>query len=208
MKLRGHSQVPPGQFRYRHPNSGFEMIRHAWDLLRSDVTAHCSANGFPPITDEEIERQMCENMGEEPASRYCEGDGLTVKGVGLHWKEIAAGTKALISHVLSGRQTVEQEEAERRAAICVTCERNVEYHRPCGGRCPEVDEVVKAVVGGGTTSLDDKLKACSVCGCVNRAAVWVEITHLSKGIGPDFVEKAPPTCWKRIALHELAQKSV
>lgn len=206
MKLSSRAKVPPGLFRYRHPVSGLEMVRHAWDLLRSDVTAHCEANGYPAVSDAEIESQMCERMGPTVAERYCEGSGLSVNGITLHWKELMSGTAALLGHLLGGRKTVTQEEAERRAAICAPCPRNSSFSKPCGGLCPELEDVVKAVVGGGKTSLDDKLEACSVCGCVNRAQIWVPIKHLAKGVEADFIEKAPQTCWKRAALIELAQK--
>lgn len=207
MKLNSRSLVPPGLFRYRHPVSGLEMSRHAWSLLRSDVDQHTQSNGYPAVTDEEIEAQMCERMGEKVADQYCDGRGLSVNGITLHWKELMAGTAVLLSHLLGGRKVVSQEEAERRAAICAPCPRNSTFSKPCGGLCPELEDVVKAVVGGGKTSLDDKLEACSVCGCVNRAQIWTPIDALAAGSGPDFIEKAPEPCWKRKALIELAGKS-
>lgn len=203
MKLASHSKVPPGLFRYRHPVSGLEMSRHAWGLLRDDVDNHTRANNYPPVTDDEIETQMCERMGEQVAERYCDGEGLTVNGITLHWRELLAGTSVLLTHLLGGRTVVGQEEANRRAAICAVCPRNSSYAKPCGGNCPELESAIKAVVGGGATPLDDKLEACSVCGCVNRAQVWVPIDTLSGSNDADFIEKAPETCWKRAELLKL-----
>lgn len=207
MKLASRSQVPPGLFRFRHPISGHEMSRHAWDLLRSDVTAHTRANNYPEVTDDEIESQMCERMGDKIAKQYCgDGNGLSVNGITLGWRDLVAGTQALLQHTLNGRQTVPQEEAERRAGICATCPRNSSYAKPCGGDCPEVDNVIVSVVGGGKTSIDDKLEACSVCGCVLRALVWVPGKQLSTIMDADFIEKAPEKCWKRDELVSLREK--
>lgn len=203
MRIANRSRVPPPpHFRYKHPVSGMEFIRHAWPLLRGDVTVHTEGNGYPPVSDEEIEQQMCENMGAEIKARFCEGDGLTVRG-GLHWKELIGATQVFLKHTLNGRKTVPQEEAERRAAICVACPRNLFYSKPCGGNCPELEEIVVGIVGGAKTSLDGKLEACSACGCVLRAAVWVPIPQLSSTEDADFIEKAPETCWKRAGLLEL-----
>ncbi len=203
MKLASRSKVPPGLFRFRHPISGLEMSRHAWGLLRDDVDNHTRANGYPPVTDDEIEAQMCERMGETVADQYCDGHGLSVNGITLHWREVMNGTRVFLSDLFSGRPRVTQEEAERRAAICAPCPRNSIYAKPCGGDCPELTDVVKAVVGGGKTSLDDKLEACSVCGCANKAQIWMEIEHLAKGVDADFIEKAPETCWKRAELLKI-----
>lgn len=204
MRLSNRSQVPPPpHFRYRHPVSGADFIRNAWDLLRGDVTSHTKGNGYPPVSDEEIETQMCENMGEEIKKRFCIGDGLTVKG-GFHWRELLSGTQALANHILNGRKVVDQEEAERRATICAACPRNSAFSKPCGGNCPELETIVQAVVGGGKTTLDDKLEACSVCGCVLRALVWVPGAQLSTSTDADFIEKAPENCWKRAELMQNA----
>lgn len=206
MKLSSRSKVPPGLFRYRHPISGTEFNRHAWNLLRDDIGNHTRANNYAPVTDDEIEAQMCERMGDTVADQYCTGSGLSVNGITLHWREVMSGTAVFLSDLFAGRPRVNQQEAERRAAICAPCPRNSIYAKPCGGDCPELTDVVKSIVGGGKTSLDDKLEACSVCGCANKAQIWMEIEHLAHGVGEDFIEKAPETCWKRAELLKLNGK--
>lgn len=206
MKLASRSKVPPGLFRYKHGISGAEFIRHAWSLMRDDVTAHCEANGYPPVSDDEIEAQMCERLGKTIAEQYCEGDGLSVKGVGLHWKEIWEGTKVIGSFILAGRPLVPQEKAEWRASLCATCERNVDYSKPCGGDCPDLRETVNAIVGGGKTTYDNKLYGCSVCGCSNKAQVWVPIEQLKLGVTPEMLPQFTPQCWKRAELLEIQSK--
>lgn len=207
MKLANRSQVPPPpHFRYKHPVSGAEFIKHNWDLLRGEVTAHTEGNGYPPVSDDEIDQQMCENMGQDLKERFCMGEGLTVRG-GLHWRELIGGTQVFAQHLLNGRKRVSQERAEQRATICVACPRNSFYSKPCGGDCPEIDNLVVGIVGDGKTSLDAKLEACSVCGCVLRAAVWVPAEQLSTVLDADFIKNAPETCWKREELMALREKA-
>jgi len=203
MKLASYSKVPPGNFRYKHPISGHEMNRHAWQLLLQDVRAHCAANGYPPVSDEEIELQMCQRFGDKIARQYCTGDGVSVRGVALGWQEIWNGTKVIASFIIGGRKVVEREEAERRAAICAPCSRNVLYAKPCGGDCPDLAATVSAIVGGEGTTLDHDLHACSVCACSNKAQVWVPIEHLKRGITPEMLEQFPAKCWKAEQLRAL-----
>jgi len=204
MKLASYSAVPPGSFRFKHPVSGHEMARHSWQLLLSDVAKHCAANGFPPVSEEEIERQICERLGPKIAKQYCTGDGVSVKGVSIGWRDVWNGTKVLASFIAGGRKTVDRSEAEERAAICAPCSRNVIYAKPCGGDCPELAETVVAIVGGEGTTRDLDLHACSVCTCSNKAQVWVPIEHLKHGVTSEMIEQFPDVCWKKRAILSLA----
>ncbi len=195
--------VPPGNFRYKHPISGWTVDRHAWNLLRMDVTAHCEANGYPPISDEEIQQQICEGLGPVLAKRFCTGDGVSVRGVDLSWREIWAGTKVLASFIVGGRETVDRNEAERRAAICAPCSRNVTYTRPCGGDCPELADLVESIVGGAGTTKDPSLGACAVCSCSNKAQVWVAVEHLKRGVTEEMLPQFPDYCWKKAGILAL-----
>lgn len=207
MNLSSRSKSPPGGWHFRHPISGVEFALHSWIQLRGAVDKHCEGNGYPPISDAAIEEQICSRLGDQ-MYRWCEGDGLTVRGIGLTWQEIARGTMALGSFLLHGRQRVPQEEAERRAGICRTCPMNVFFSRPCGGGCPELNDAVQSIIGDATTSNDAHLEACAICGCSNRAQVHVPIESLQHGVNvAEFIEKAPIPCWKRVALIELSDKT-
>lgn len=195
MRLANRTQVPPPpHFRYRHPVSGAEFTRNAWFQLRDDVTAHTKGNHYPDVSDEEIEQQMCENMGADIKERFCIGDGQTVRG-GLHWKDILQGTATLASFLVAGRPLVEQAEAERRASICAKCPRNVTFSKPCGGLCEELQSVVKTIVGGNGTTLDAKLESCSVCKCHLKSKVWVPLDILKKHDAAEHQSEYPDACW-------------
>lgn len=207
MELKNINEVPPGGFRYKHPVTGQEFSRHTWGLCRMDVTAYCEANGFPPVTDAEIHQQMCESYGPKLAKQLCRGDGVTVQGVSLSWRDIWHGTKVLASFIAGGRKTVERAEAERRAAICEPCSRNVNYSKPCGGDCEELASLVVSIVGGEGTTKDINLNACSVCSCSNKAQVWMPIEHLEKGVTPEMMPMFPSFCWKKAEIEALRDEN-
>lgn len=199
MKLESLTKVPPGLFRYRHPVSGHEEAFHSWQLLRAWVDSHCAGNGFAPVTDEEIQQQICERMGPKIAKQYCTGDGVTVDGVSLGWKDILTGTKVLASFLLAGRPLVDAAEAERRAAICKTCSRNVNFAKPCGGLCGELQEAVEAIVGANGTIHDLDLGACSVCKCHLKSKCWIPLEILKKSESDEHQAEYPAACWLKTA---------
>jgi len=202
MQLSRFTEVPPGGFSFKHPISGAHFSFHVYAYLVSAVEAHCASNNYPPISEEEIQQQMCERMGPDIAKRFCVGDGVSVAGVNLGWRDIWHGTKVLASFISGGRKTVDKEEAEARAVIRKPCSRNVNYVKPCGGDCPELEATVLAIVGG-QTSVDSELGACSVCKCSIKAHVWVPIEHLKHGVTEEMMELFPPKCWKRDGIEAL-----
>lgn len=202
-RLSNRTDVPAGGFTHKHSISGYEMSFHVWHLLRSAVTKHCEANGYPFVTDEEIEAQICERLGPNGAKRWCVGDGVSVQGVNIGWRDVLHGTMVLGSFLIAGRPLVSEEEAERRAAICAPCSRNVTYAKPCGGDCPELESAVKAIVGNASTTQDVKLGACSTCKCSLKSAVWLPIEIQAKGVTEEMMSQFPSPCWKAAGIREL-----
>jgi hypothetical protein len=203
MKLANMTMVPPGGYPFKHPETGQNFRSGTYSLLLGQVRDYCSANGYPPISEESIQQYICEQLGPETARRFCSGDGVSVSGVDLNWRDIWAGTKVMASFIAGGRQTVDRAEAERRAQICFLCSRNAQYAKPCGGDCPELADLVSAIVGGEGTSRDLDLHACSVCKCSNKAQVWVPIEHLKHGVPDEMMPLFTPTCWKKQGIEEL-----
>ena len=89
-----------------------------------------------------------------------------------------------------GGKLESQDEAERRAAICAKCPRNVPIRgcMGCSGLIPKLLKVTK----GASTSLDQELKGCSVCGCQLKAKV-----HLPTAVstGDEDRHDFPDWCW-------------
>ena len=85
-----------------------------------------------------------------------------------------------------------QEEAERRASICVECKDfNVDLHVACPS-CTRLDELISEVKGDRTTSRDAELKNCLVCRCHNQTSIWMPNESIAKK-GLSF----PDWCWKK-----------
>ncbi|MAE87949.1 MAG: hypothetical protein CMB80_34760 [Flammeovirgaceae bacterium] len=90
----------------------------------------------------------------------------------------------------SGYAVVDQEEADRRAAICAQCPKNVKIEG-CTG-CFRLLQKVKDAIGESKTSSDHLLKGCEVCACSLQAKVWLpkEVGHVN---GKE--QEWPDHCW-------------
>lgn len=94
---------------------------------------------------------------------------------------------------------VPQEEAERRANICLYCR----YRTPitgCKGCGKSIPGMITQLLINRSTPIDDQLTACGVCGCAIRAMVHIPNETLDKGSGgleyPADVGNGQP-CWRK-----------
>ena len=86
-----------------------------------------------------------------------------------------------VAGILHGKEVfVSQEEAEKRAEICASCDLNVNIAGSCGACADRIARAL-AVIGSRRTKLDEKLGACSICSCALRAAVHVPIRASDRG---------------------------
>ena len=104
------------------------------------------------------------------------------------------GMKIIREWIGQGSEVVPQEEAQRRADICIQCPKNV-------GGWMIIDRVADAIRR--QTELknhlnlrvdnEDKVKTCSACGCNSRLKLWIPL----KNIEPEESERAKfdPKCW-------------
>lgn len=90
----------------------------------------------------------------------------------------------------AGSPLVTVEEAERRAAICVTCPKNRRVHGCMG--CSAAGTVLEWIVGERKTSQDEKLKQCIVCGC-NLSTKLLFPLEVTDSTGLRF----PDWCWAK-----------
>jgi hypothetical protein len=113
-------------------------------------------------------------------------------GMGDIWRYI----HTLGDLVLSDEKAVPQEEAERRASVCLTgaqgrpCPNN-QYVDGCLG-CKGAAKVIQAITGKKTTSKDSQLHACTACGCLLKIKVHLPLDtiHVDESRLPSF-------CWQR-----------
>lgn len=114
--------------------------------------------------------------------------------------------QSLKNYLLTGGHLVSQEEANRRAAICVACHNNVACAtaRPSKGVCRSCGRFVEdvairlakaALLQGRQTPQNAALKCCGICGCDNQLQIWFPTVPL--GMNQDNVNAYPDFCFKK-----------
>jgi hypothetical protein len=198
MILKRRDQTPPDGFRYVHQETGYvswAIDIHTWF---ENIVAHRNANNLPPITLEMAEAQLCETIGPS----WCAHSPSVQKGHGfvstrLRWRDIVEGTKAYLSFIASGFQTVSQAEADRRAGICAGCFLQV-VPQGCGA-CVKIGRLITGNVATKTTAHDRLLanKACAVCHCGTKSIVHFPMPLLEKADTPEKQAAYPSFCWRK-----------
>lgn len=100
------------------------------------------------------------------------------------------GGLTLLSNLWYGEKNmVTQEEADRRAVICIGCNFNQFPDKDMFIKWS--DDIMENSIGDRRAKNYEQLGNCMLCGCVNRAKVWYK--------GPfDIVDKEyPDYCWQR-----------
>jgi hypothetical protein len=172
----------------------------SYNDMRDAVAKHNVANDHE---EWDWETAMCKMMppgicmyenGADPFGINCQMDLGTA----------AAGTVAIAEltarYALGMEYLVEQEEAERRAAICSGCQWNISMAgcQTCGAG-DVVRAAVSRIIGDKTTSADQYLGGCCGCHCSLKSIVWVKGSILKKGFTDDLREKTErlqPHCFK------------
>lgn len=113
--------------------------------------------------------------------------------------DVINGTKVMMALVASGREVVDRTEAERRAQICMKCEFNQIFPKPCAGVCGALLDIVKVITGNQGTQYDGSLHACGICHCFLQSAVWLPLTTQCHGVSEDMAKQFSSVkgCWKQ-----------
>lgn len=201
-RLKNSRVVPPEGFKYKEPLTGRDFAIASLSETVKAVLEHRVANNLPRATEvevqEDVEDQICKRVGYE----WCRNMSAETWGFKLDWDSIKAGTKTLATQALNtiaGKDPwCPQEEAERRAAICVKC-----FANQRGGGCLSCGfmDLVRAVISETCqdvrTVVDDRLNSCQVCGCLLKCKVHYVDSVLIKGMSEK--QKAAyadvPDCW-------------
>lgn len=116
-------------------------------------------------------------------------------------KTAAHGTAVVLDWIQAGGDPVDQALAEKRAAVCVACPRNVE------GAWYTVApaQLLKSAIKGWQqlkgsdfafeTSQGDKLKSCDVCKCLMGLKVFCPLDHILTKTKPEIMAGLPSACW-------------
>lgn len=195
LKLTDYSSLPPGEYRYTQPETGFKIQARSWSQMLQKVHSHRVANIGCDIEagwQERLEHDYCLQNNLDGTS-WCSDEKYYApdKNRPLHWSDIQRFLFFMAQWIMAGRPLVEQQEAGRRAAICVDCPENIDLHVACPS-CVKLDALIAEVKGDKATSLDSRLKNCMVCRCHNGTSVWAPNEFMStKGL------EYPAHCWKR-----------
>lgn len=193
LRLERPDEVPPGGFRYKDTSTGCMVTGPTYRDWVNNVKKHKVANNVPvsPELEAEMQEQLCRQL---PAGS-CIRDGVPFSsGVssGLSFDKVINGTVVLGEWLLTGRKKVEKQEAQERTNVCATCP----YNQPIQG-CTSCNQgkllqVVNRIVGPEKLMGDDRLNACTLCGCSLKAKVWIDGEILKKHTnGVEF----PEWCW-------------
>lgn len=124
------------------------------------------------------------------------------KGGIANLKRAAQGAAVVLDWLGSGAQPVDQALAEKRAAICVACPKNVPGAWYTEGPAKLIKEAVESwkKVTGKTdfefkTDQGDKLKSCSACKCLLPLKVHVGLNHILVKTKPEVMEELDAKCW-------------
>lgn len=195
MKLRNLSDGPPGNWRFKHLDTGFVSTGVTFQQLVQKVFQYRQNHQVPIVSEgyarlsDEIEADICASMNPVDQAAYCDTKFRPLTGI--HWREVARFLHTLAAWWVSvGFKKVPQEEAERRAAICAVCPLNVGL-AGCAICRTSLKAGRDALLQASTTQ-DAKLQACGVCGCDLKSSVHAPISVLRSGRELQY----PTWCWK------------
>ena len=167
---------------------------------------HRLGNGYPiePSWKEEIEDEMCRKMAAEWGNGICRRAQDLGERRPISW----AATQSFLNTMANWMGGVAQgqpvfvadEEADRRAAICVTCPNNVtSFGGHCGSCADRVMRGLTRVIGRRKTQYDKSLGSCAICSCSLAAAVWFPLAAQRAGLSEELKGEFRKVefCWKR-----------
>lgn len=188
--------VPPGGFNFTDPGSGMRFpvdggVIWDWNQLLQMVERHRSATGGDLDIGWElrVEHEFCCQNPNAGCQHHVPSKDLSI-GLG----DIKRFAHSILSFIKSGGGYVPQEEANRRAEICLQCPYQVAdtLCHNCNGAAEYMND---KFFGERSTPYDDKLGNCGVCKCYNKLAVhWPLESQSTEGISK---EDFPDHCWKK-----------
>lgn len=193
--LRDKSTAPPDFWRYKDPDTGHlteGRTHHDWiEAARQ----HRTANNLP-IPDNFtaiMEDQLCAQLPPE----LCEGSDPNRPWVDIRISlgDVGDAMRVFASFALSGFKFASQEEATRRARICVGCYNNINI-QGCGA-CQQLGRFMTGTLAQRKTAHDESLKVCGVCHCLNKAQVHVPLKDLAAKDSTEKQALYPVFCWQK-----------
>lgn len=201
-KILDRSTPPPGGWYYVQPESGRIFRHYARNAFFDEIRDHRLCQGYPiePDWQEVIEDKICRSHPEwgrsvcERTERYGERKLVSLAAMQSFLNVVGAWITGVMR---GGEAFVSQDEANSRAATCLTCEFNVNIAGSCGA-CADRIARAFAIIGSRHTKYDDELGACAICSCALRVAVHIPLHAQRAGLSNELKEefRKIPYCWK------------
>lgn len=193
-RLKDKTLVPPGAFRFTH-ETGHTTRSSIYDDWVSRSKDHLRANNLPLPLD--FEAQLNDQLCGVIPPEFCDRDPGDTAWVDTRftWADLAEGMKIFGNWAVSGLSLVEEKEANRRAAICVSCPLNVNISG-CS-TCHKIASLLTGAVAQKKGAHDDSLRACAICHCALRAMVWFPIEVLAENESSEKQNLRPGFCWAK-----------
>ena len=199
LSVKRWSSVPHGgKWWFVYPDTGHTITGRNHDDIMAEAKAHANANNLPIglLFEDQVEDWICQAMPN--ACVDCD-DGKPIRVPHLTMGDVERGTKVALRHWMNNRELVSEEEANRRAVVCVKCPYNRSFAKPCGGLCGFLKDVVRSLIGAKGTKHDGKLHACGICHCWLASAIWVPLNIQCPDVTSEMKElfHKLSNCWKR-----------
>lgn len=200
IKLRDASHDVPGGWWYIQPETQFRVVGNTFVELLNKIKEHRVGNELPIGTNfnAEIQAAICERLGDDTkewCTPYDPEDQRLAPPRRMSWQDAMRFLATVKAIVMTGNAFTDQAEAERRAAICANCPKNVAIDT-CPV-CRGLKAMVTGVIGQRRTAVDNRLRGCEVCGCELKAAVHVDLAAQQAAMSDELNEQFPAHCWKK-----------
>lgn len=211
--LNEHSFPAGGGWAFRQPQTGWTnpMAMVGFKASVMAIVKHRIANKAimlkhnlsvdPDVVAAELKNYTRLRLGiplPAPPSFFPQSSSLPsrVVGVAADIKRAAQGTGVVLDWLTSGGQPVEQALAEKRAAVCVECPKNVTGAWYTVAPATIIKETLEARKDLKLeTQQGDKLKSCDVCKCLMPLKVFVPLRFIVDHTKPEIMSEFPSQCW-------------
>ena len=168
--------------------------------LRAMVAEHYKANGYQPPANLEdtLVEFCCKNSPDVRCHEVKEGnprgsfnEASHNSGQRLSLSQVISGTKTLVAvarHLMNGGEYVPDHVSRDRALVCLNCP----MHQTVSCSACALKQMATAFI---EQYKDDRLKACSVCGCWLRAKVMLPWNVVAKHTTNRVWQQYPTACW-------------
>lgn len=186
--------IPRGGYSCTFPETGYTVSETHPSLYLQMCHKHMQDNGIAIVGgwQDEMWDRAC-NQNPEIECEDSENPARVVESADI-WRFLTTLWEAMEK----GAKAVSEEEASRRAEICVTCPKLT--HTSCSFGCGKLSEVISTLTLGRSFKNHSELHkaSCGVCGCETSSLInWPldVLQAVDEKLG--FVKEGYPShCWK------------